>query len=125
MNVMKRGREVRRLADKQLRKLVASLNSIHEGRIAIPMLMICGERAIQPLREILLYGVVEGLSIPRLQVVWALAELGARGVLLEYLAVDKEVNDPILRGEEDVVKNAATSALAAWCEQDVPSRHRR
>jgi hypothetical protein len=112
---------VRNLADEQLRKLVASLNSLHEGGLAIPLLIICGERAIRPLRDILLYGEIDGLTIPRPQVVWALAELGARDVLLEYLAMEEDIADPIVRQAEEVVKNTAARALAAWDSEDVVS----
>ncbi len=81
--------------------------------------MICGERAIRPLRDILLHGEVGGLSISRPQVVWALAELGARDVLLEYLAMEKDIADPVTRQAETIVENTATRALAAWCSEDV------
>ena len=119
MRVTKSSRRVRNLADEQLRKLVASLNSLHEGELAIPLLMICGERAIRPLRDILLYGELGNVSIPRPQVVWALAELGARDVLLEYLAMEKDIADPVTRQAETIVENTATRALAAWCSEDV------
>jgi len=123
VRITKSRRKVRNLADEQLRKLVASLNSLHEGGLAIPLLIICGERAIRPLRDILLYGEIDGLTIPRPQVVWALAELGARDVLLEYLAMYEDIADPIVRQaeDEDVVKNTAARALAAWGSEDVVS----
>jgi hypothetical protein len=112
-------RRVRNLADVQLRKLVASLNSLHGGGLGIPLLMICGERAIRPLRDILLHGEVGVLSMPRPHVVWALAELGARDVLLEYLAMETDIADPLVRQAEDVVKSAVARALAAWCSEDI------
>jgi hypothetical protein len=83
--------------------------------------MICGERAIRPLRDILLYREIDGISIPRPQVVWALAELGARDVLLEYLAMEEDIADPIVREAEDAVKNTAARALAEWGNEDVVS----
>ena len=112
--VTKSSSRVQNLADEQLRRLVASLNALHEGGCAIPLLMICGERAIRPLRDILLYGEVGGLSIPRPQVVWALAELGARDVLMEYLFMKKRSADPVARRAEAIVENTAARALAAW-----------
>ncbi len=121
MRVTKSSRRVRNLANNQLRKLVASLNSLHEGGCGIPLLMICGERAIRPLRDILLYREIDGISIPRPQVVWALAELGARDVLLEYLAMEEDIADPIVREAEDAVKNTAARALAEWGNEDVVS----
>jgi HEAT repeat protein len=121
VRVKKSSRRVRSLADEQLQKLVASLNSLHEGGVGVPLLMICGERAIRPLRDILLYREIDGFSIPRPQVVWALAELGARDVLLEYLDMEEDIADPIVRQAEDVVKNTAARALAAWGSEDVVS----
>ena len=112
---------VRNLATNQLRKLIASLNSLHEGGLGIPLLMICGERAIRPLRDILLYGEAGGISIPRPQVVWALAELGARDVLLEYLTMKKDIADPVVWRAEAIVEKTAARALAAWCSEDVVS----
>ena len=50
-----------------------------------------------------------------------MAELGARDVLLEYLAMEEDITDPIVRQAEDVVKNTAARALAAWCSEDVVS----
>jgi hypothetical protein len=119
VRVTKSSRRVRNLANNQLRKLVVSLNSLHEGGCGIPLLLICGERAIRPLRDILLYREIDGLSIPRPQVVWALAELGARDVLLEYLGMEEDIADPIIRQAEDVVKNTAARALTAWGTEDV------
>lgn len=121
VRVAKSSRRVRYLADEQLQKLVASLNSLHEGRLAIPLLIICGERAIWPLRDILLYGEVGGHSIPRPHVVWALAELGAREVLMEYLSMKKDTANPVVWREEAIVENAAAHALAAWYSEDVVS----
>jgi HEAT repeat protein len=70
-----------------------------------------------------LYGEIDGLTLARPQVVWALAELGARDVLLEYLAMYEDIADPIVRQaeDEDVVKNTAARALAAWGSEDVVS----
>jgi HEAT repeat protein len=107
-------RRLQDLADRPLQKLVASLNALHEGKIAIPLLFIAGERAIRPLRKILLHESKNPLRIPRPQVVWALAELGARNVLLEYLATQR--NFPELAGcqAEATVQETVIRALTAW-----------
>ncbi len=44
---------------------------------------------------------------------------GARDVLLEYLALEKQIADPVVRHAEDIVENTAARALAAWCSEDV------
>jgi len=110
-------RRIQNLSDKQLQKLAASLSALHEGKMAIPLLFIAGERAIRPLRDILLEEGVNRLRIPRPQVVWVLAELGAREVLLEYLLTYSKPAEPDLRRAEDAVRSAVTRALTAWDNQ--------
>lgn len=117
MTGMARGGIVRNLSNGPLEKLVASLNALHEGKLAIPLLFIAAERAIRPLRDILLHGSVDGSRIPRPQVVWALAELGAREALLEYLANPRDFRDPVLQQAEEAVRATAVCALAAWREK--------
>lgn len=107
-------RTIQNLSDKHLQMLVTSLNALHQGKMAIPLLFIAGERAIRPLREILLRGGVNRLRIPRPQIVWALAELGAREVLLEYWLRHRNLADSDLRPPEDEVRSAVTRALTAW-----------
>lgn len=110
-------RTVQYLSDKQLQNLVASLNALREGNTAIPLLFIAGERAVRPLRDILLEERVNRLRIPRPQVVWALAELGAREVLIEYLLTPRTLAGRDLRQAEDAVRSAVTRALTAWDNQ--------
>jgi HEAT repeat protein len=113
------GGGVRNLSDEQLKKLVESLNSLHDGELGIPLLVACGERAIRPLRDFLLHGRASSIFIPRQRVVRALAELGAKDVLLEYLAAEKNITDPCVRQGEEAVENTAARALAAWHSEDV------
>jgi hypothetical protein len=119
MRTMNSGGGVQNLSDEQLKKLVESLNSLHEGELSIPILVACGERAIRPLRDFLLHGRAGSIFIPRQRVVWALAELEAKDVLLEYLAVEKYIADPVVRQGEEAVENTAARALAAWHSDDV------
>jgi hypothetical protein len=119
MQTTNSGGGVQNLSDEQLKKLVESLNSLHEGELSIPILVACGERAIRPLRDFLLYGRPGSIFIPRQRVVWALAELGAKDVLVEYLAAEKHIADPVVRQGEDAVENTAARALAAWHSDDV------
>jgi hypothetical protein len=102
------------LAARPLQKLVATLNTVHEGQIAIPLLFIAGERAIRPLRKILLHESANPLAIPRLHVVRALAELGAREVLLEYLATYTNFREPPDCQSEETVRHTVICALTAW-----------
>lgn len=107
-------RRAQDLADRPLQKLVASLNALYEGNIAIPLLFIAGERAIRPLRKILLHEGANPLQIPRPHVVRALAELGARDLLLEYVETHRNFGEPAGRQAEETVRDAVIRALTAW-----------
>jgi hypothetical protein len=113
------GQAFRDLPDEEIEALVQSLNSLHEGELGIDMLVACGERAIGPLRRFLLRGKPSGIFVPRQRAVKALAELGAKEVLLEYLAFDEQIVDPIAAHGEEAVKNTAARALGAWHTEDV------
>jgi hypothetical protein len=109
----------RDLPDEQIEALVQSLNSLHEGELGVDMLVACGERAIEPLRRFLLHGKPSGIFVPKQRAVKALAELGAKQVLLDYLAFDEHIADPVAAHGEEAVKNTAARALAAWHTEDV------
>jgi hypothetical protein len=119
------------LPDEEIEALVQSLNSLHEGELGVDMLVACGERAIGPLRRFLLHGKPSGIFLPRQRAVKALAELGAKEVLLDYLAFDEQIADPVAAHGEEAVKNTAARALGAWHTEDVYQalvralRHRR
>jgi hypothetical protein len=116
---IKIGQAFRDLPDEEIEALVQSLNSLHEGELGIDMLVACGERAIGPLRRFLLHGKPSGIFVPRQRAVKALAELGAKAVLLEYLAVDEKIANPVAAFGEEAVKNTAARALGAWHTEDV------
>lgn len=113
------GQAFRDLPDEEIEALVQSLNSLHEGELGIDMLVACGERAIGPLRRFLLYGKPSGIFVPKQRAVKALAELGAKQVLLDYLEFDEPIPDPVAAHGEEAVKNTAARALAAWRTEDV------
>jgi hypothetical protein len=114
-----RGRAFQDLSDEEIRGLVESLNSLHEGELGVAMLVACGERAIPLLRQFLLHGKPSGILVPRQRAVRALAELGAKDVLLEYLAFERDIADPVAAQGEEGVRNTAARALAAWHTDDV------
>lgn len=125
------GQAFRDLPDEEIEALVQSLNSLHEGELGVDMLVACGERAIEPLRRFLLHGKPSGIFVPKQRAVKALAELGAKEVLLDYLAFDEQIADPVAAHGEEAVKNTAARALGAWHTEDVYQallralRHRR
>lgn len=83
------------------------------------MLVACGHRAIPALRRFLVQGKPSGIFVPRQRAVRALAEIGAKAVLLEYLVSDVRSPDPVAAHGEEAVKNSAARALAAWRTDDV------
>jgi len=113
------GGALRDLSSREIEGLVESLNSLHEGELGIDMLVACGARAIEPLRRFLLHGTPSGIFLPRQRAVRALAQLGAKDVLLEYLGSEQDIRDPVAAHGEEAVKNTAARALSAWRTDDV------
>ena len=94
------------------------MNSLREGELAVYVLVACGERAIPPLREFLLHGRPSVVHEPRRRAVRALAELGAKDVLVDYLRMPKPIADAAVRFGEEAVENAAARALGNWQTRD-------
>ena len=106
-------------SEERVQRLVDRLNSLKEGELAVVELVACGKRAVEPLRRFLLYGKPGGIFQPRQLAVEALAELGAKDVLLEYLASGKHISDPVDRYGEEAVENTAARLLAGWRDEEV------
>jgi hypothetical protein len=49
----------------------------------------------------------------------ALAELGAKEVLLDYFSFDEDISDPVAAYGEEAVKNTAARALKIWQTEEV------
>lgn len=107
LTVMEIGEQIRRLSD------------LRKGDHAVERLALCGERAIEPLREFLMNGAPSHIYQPRQRAVHALARLGAHEILLEYLMMPKNIPDPVIRFGEEAVENTAARALAFWQTEDV------
>ena len=112
-------RHFQELSDEDIKALVQSLNSLHEGELGISMLVACGERAVPALRNFLLIGRPSGIFVPRQRAVRALDELGAKDTLLEYLTTERTIADPVVAHAEEAVKNTAARALANWKTNEV------
>jgi len=115
---VRRSKRFQDLSDEEIRHLVNSLNSLREGELGVTMLVAVGERAIPALREFLLSGRPTTVPEPRQRAVRALAELGAKEVLLEYLRERRHVADAVVRFAEEAVENTAARALAKWQSED-------
>ena len=67
-------------------RLVGTLRQLHGGERAFMDVVACGPRAIPALRKLLFEREPSGLFQPRCLAVDALAVLGAKEVLLDFLA---------------------------------------
>jgi hypothetical protein len=109
----------RETTNAEIRRLIATLDSLREGEQAAYKLADCGAGAIGPLRKFLLQGRPSGIYQPRCWAVAALASLGAKDVLIDYLRWEKQIRDPVVRLGEEAVENAAARELAQWRTEDV------
>ena len=105
-------------AGDEVERLIDRLNTLREGSSAVAGLVACGGRAIEPLRRFLLDGKPSGIFQPRQRAVEALARLGAKEVLIEYLAREQEIPDPVDRHGEEAVASTAARLLAGWRDEE-------
>ncbi len=102
-----------------INRLIRELESLNTGKHAADRLVECGPSAVEPLRRFLLEGIPRKIFQPRFWAVAALARLGAKDVLLEYLLQIREIPDPEDRFGEEAVESAAARFLSAWPGEDV------
>jgi hypothetical protein len=105
--------------DEEIRSFVGDLESLQSGELTVSLLVGCGPRAIAPLREFLLHGKPRGIFQPRQRAVEALAELGARDVLLEFLSQERQIEDAVVRFGEEAVESSAARELGRWHTEEV------
>jgi HEAT repeat protein len=98
---------------------IGRLNSLVDGSQASAQLAGFGAAAIAPLKHFLLSGAPDAIFQPRQWAVEALGVLGAKDVLLEYLARDYHIPDPVTRQGEDAVRSTAARLLARWKTEEV------
>ncbi len=101
----------------EIGRLMEQLDSLKTGEEAGIRLIEYGSAAIEPLRRFLLEGKPRKIFQPRYWAVEALARLGAKEVLLEYLFQEGEIQDPEDRFGEEAVQSAAARSLAAWPDE--------
>jgi hypothetical protein len=94
-----------------IQRALDRLKSLHDGDLGVLDVIACGRRAIPALRALLLEGESSGIYHPRCRAVEALAALGARDLLIEFLSSPREVADPVNRTGEEAVISAAARAL--------------
>ncbi|HUW64990.1 MAG TPA: hypothetical protein VMW83_09890 [Spirochaetia bacterium] len=98
---------------------IARLRALREGDLAVLDLVACGQAAVGPLREFLFARDPSGMFQPRSHAVEVLAALGAKDVLLDFLAHPRDVADPVEQAGEDSVTNAVARALVRWPDDHV------
>ena len=111
--------ELTRERQAEIARLVQNLNSLEEGERTVAKLMAYGRLAVEPLRLFLFEGKPSVVYQPRRWAVEALAAIGAKEVLIDYLKWKKEIPDPAIWFGEEPVENAAARALAAWRTDEV------
>lgn len=100
-----------------LERAMAMLLSEHTGNVGVVEVTALGERAIPPLRAVLLTREPSGLYESRRRAVDALRSLEAYDVLAEYLGHPLDVTDPIEQTGEEAVINAAARGIAEAADE--------
>lgn len=99
--------------------LIEKLGSIHDSERGAIDLVALGDKAIPLLRKFLLEGKPASVFQPRMNAVMALAQLGAKDALIEYLKRRIPSHDPSIRFGEEAVWNTALRELVRWHDQEV------
>lgn len=107
------------MKDRQIERIIKRLSSLESGESVVSELVACGNAAIESLRMFLINGKPESVYQPRQHAVQALAALGARNVLIEYLVTRKQIDDPVILYAEEAVEGAAARLLSKWQDEEV------
>ena len=73
-----------KMSGEQIGRLIAALDSLMDGDLAVDMLIACGPCAVPYLADFLLNGSPGTISLPRCRGARALGELGAIYTLISY-----------------------------------------
>lgn len=103
----------------QIDRLIAALDSLQEGDLAVDMLIACGPSAIPHLADFLLKGSPRTIALPRCRAVRALGGLGARETLIAYFRDYERPPDTAVLFAEDAVRSVAARELARWNSEEV------
>lgn len=98
---------------------VARLQSLHESDRAVLELIAGGERNLPGLRDFLLNGRLTSVFQPRLNAVNAIAGIGGKDILIEYLKSPLRTGDPVIRLGEEAVRSSAVRELSRWPAEEV------
>lgn len=106
------------ISGSRLEALITSLDSTIDGDLAARELVDCGEQAI-PFLASFLYTPPRALPHARKRAVKALAELGAKAALLDYLDHPPEATDLVVQLAESEVESLAARELSRWKSPEV------
>jgi hypothetical protein len=102
----------------RIHRLIVKLVSLVGSEETTSQLVPYGDRAVKALKEYLLKGKPGSVYQPRQRAVFALAALGARDVLIEYLRMPQEIADPVVRFAEEAVQSSAARELVRWKDEE-------
>jgi HEAT repeat protein len=105
--------------DPEIDVAITKFKSLHDGNLGFLEVIALGRRAAPALREVLFQRDPSGLFEVRCRAVYALAALGSRDTLLEFLRLPHDATDPVERLGNDAVINAAARAVAKHREEHV------
>ena len=107
------------VADSQIEQLIAALDSLVDGELAVTMLVARGDRAVPYLEHFLLAGSPRTIALPRCRAVHALGELGAYSTLISYFREYEFPRDAEVLFAEDAVRSAVARELLGWKSDEV------
>ncbi len=105
--------------DSEISNLIRRLNTVTECDQAAVSLASLGTAAVPALKKFLFGGHPSVVYQPRRAAVEALARIGAKHVLIQYLMWNKPIEDAGTRFGEECVQNAAARELAKFGTRDI------
>ena len=107
------------MSGQQIGRLIAALDSLMDGELAVDMLIACGHCAVPYLADFLLKGSPRTISLPRCRAARVLGELGARSTLISYFKDYERPHDGAVLCAEDAVRSTIARELARWNSDEV------
>ncbi|MDA8333568.1 MAG: hypothetical protein M0Z41_01025 [Peptococcaceae bacterium] len=108
-----------RTMERRVDHAIARLRALRESDLAALDLVSYGQAAVGPLGKFLFTREPGGLFQARRQAVEILAALGAKEILINFLAHPRVVADPVEQAGEDAVISAVAQALTPWQSDEV------
>lgn len=103
----------------QIDHMIAALDSLVDGELAVTVLVACGQRAVPHLSRFLLDEPPRTIALPRCRAVHALGELQACSTLISYFRQYRRPADAAVLFAEDTVRSAVARELLRWKSDEV------